>query len=515
LRRARVLLAVSGAALLALPSAALGADAYVDAETGGAAPCGAQNDPCMTISDGVAAAGAGDTIHVDDRPDGMTYNHGISSIVLGAGKSLIGEEFVGGDESSLAEPDAIVQSSDVVSHSATLRVQAGSAAGTIQNLRLRSGQGSPLLLEDAATVTGNVFDSDTAFSDCDIQVQTAGNDSTIGPDNAFADPAPGGALADRLDGVCVDPGAEPEVSENTFTGMNDGVLSNGGDTVIRSNTFTGTVGSTTDAAIRVIAGVPEITANLVGPPAPGDSSAGIWVEQPGVTDTGAVMRRNVVLGHRIGLAVNDTEPAVEMNGDLIAGSTAVGMAVNDSMNDDGTFINAFNVTVTDSVGAEISLSNTSLTLGSSIVGGGGISAAGDGLCGIGFSRGPSIVPGGNGCAAFQTTAAPGFVNPATDDYHLAPGSAMIDMGDPAAPAPGVLDIDGSDRETDGNGDGVARRDIGADETAAVPPAPPGSGQPSTPAPAKPKCKKRKKKRVAGAAKKKRKKCKRKRKRRSN
>ena len=58
------------------------------------------------------------------------------------------------------------------------------------------------------------------------------------------------------------------------------------------------------------------------------------------------------------------------------------------------------------------------------------------------SRGPAIAPGGNGCGGFQTTAAPAFVNPTADDYHLAPGSPMIDMGDPAAPAVGILDLIG-------------------------------------------------------------------------
>ena len=126
-----------------------------------------------------------------------------------------------------------------------------------------------------------------------------------------------------------------------------------------------------------------------------------------------------------------------------------------------------------------------------------------------------MVAGGSGCADFQTTATPGFVDPDTD-YHLAPGSAMIDMGDPAAPVPGVLDLDGEDRETDGNGDGIARRDMGADETATAPLLPPpGAGNPSSSTPPAKKCKKRKKKRAASAAKKKRKKCKRKRKRRPN
>jgi hypothetical protein len=60
------------------------------------------------------------------------------------------------------------------------------------------------------------------------------------------------------------------------------------------------------------------------------------------------------------------------------------------------------------------------------------------------------VAGGNG----DLNAAPGFVDPANGDYHLAAGSALIDAGDPA---------DVSARRLDGDGDCSARIDIGAFE----------------------------------------------------
>ena len=60
----------------------------------------------------------------------------------------------------------------------------------------------------------------------------------------------------------------------------------------------------------------------------------------------------------------------------------------------------------------------------------------------------------------------GFVDAAAGDYHLLPGSPLIDAGDPAT-AQG-LDLDGDPLVTDGNGDGTARRDIGAFESPAVP-----------------------------------------------
>jgi hypothetical protein len=59
---------------------------------------------------------------------------------------------------------------------------------------------------------------------------------------------------------------------------------------------------------------------------------------------------------------------------------------------------------------------------------------------------------------------PMFVDPDNGDYHLAASSACIDAGDPNfVPQPGEADIDGQMRVWDGNGDGVARVDMGSDE----------------------------------------------------
>ena len=54
---------------------------------------------------------------------------------------------------------------------------------------------------------------------------------------------------------------------------------------------------------------------------------------------------------------------------------------------------------------------------------------------------------------------------ATGDYRLAPGSPLIDAGDPATLA--GLDFAGNPLIADGNGDGIARRDVGAYELAAA------------------------------------------------
>jgi hypothetical protein len=71
----------------------------------------------------------------------------------------------------------------------------------------------------------------------------------------------------------------------------------------------------------------------------------------------------------------------------------------------------------------------------------------------------------------------GFADAANGDYHLVAGSPLVDAGDPAS-AQG-LDLDGNPLVADGDGDGSARRDIGAFELPAVAVAAPGA--PAAPA----------------------------------
>ncbi|MGD8453230.1 MAG: right-handed parallel beta-helix repeat-containing protein [Phycisphaerae bacterium] len=59
---------------------------------------------------------------------------------------------------------------------------------------------------------------------------------------------------------------------------------------------------------------------------------------------------------------------------------------------------------------------------------------------------------------------PLFVDPANGDFHLSGDSPCIDAGDPGfVPGEGETDIDGQSRVWDGDGDGVAVVDMGADE----------------------------------------------------
>lgn len=79
----------------------------------------------------------------------------------------------------------------------------------------------------------------------------------------------------------------------------------------------------------------------------------------------------------------------------------------------------------------------------------------------------------NGFATLSETnrtshADPGFVSPGTGDYHLLPTSPLIDIGDPAGPFVGLLDLDGQSRFLPGAAacpGATGRRDVGADEFA--------------------------------------------------
>jgi hypothetical protein len=79
----------------------------------------------------------------------------------------------------------------------------------------------------------------------------------------------------------------------------------------------------------------------------------------------------------------------------------------------------------------------------------------------------NVVQGANGTAAVTSGAGhldvdPGFVNAAAGDYRLTATSPVIDMGAPGTGAP-TSDLSNGARVLDGNGDGVAVRDMGAYE----------------------------------------------------
>src|SRR6476659_147508 len=116
----RCLVAAATGLFLCGPAGAEGADTYVDAEIGDDTStmpaCGPITKPCNTI-------------HVDDTVLPTGYS-GITGINLGSGKSLIADDFIGGDEAPGAEPDTLIDMGEIAVGTPAIRVS--SAAGTIQ-----------------------------------------------------------------------------------------------------------------------------------------------------------------------------------------------------------------------------------------------------------------------------------------------------------------------------------------------------------------------------------------------
>lgn len=472
IRRLAGLLGLGLAIAAFSPSSALALTAFVDRDTGSdannALDC-PQANPCATVQTAISVAtnaGTGNTVRVDDS--GTPYD--LNGVSLFFGISLIADNSVAGGTSESPTGRPILQG---VGGGNVLAVGGLDNAGTLSGFTVRPNDHVGIVVSGTMTaITDNVFEDPAA----------TGNDQ----------------------GVVVG-ASSPTVSGNTFTGLQFGVNAlGGGNPVIAANEFSGIHNGN---SLEIGGGAATVTGNLIHNPGAGSAQA-IRVGGSGPTATAsAVFRRNRILFPAgIGLNIGDVSGPISLDGDVIAGSTLAGVLQSDSDDNGDTGITLTNVTIAadPAAVAEIQNTNAQLTLDSTIVGDGGIDNFGTATCAIGFSRGPTTVPGPSGCGGFQTTADPMFANAAGNDFHLLAGSPMIDAGNPAAPNPLSLDLDGLARAVDGTpacaGD-VARRDIGADEFVAAPPTctpPPGGGSPNPPAK---KCKKPKK-RAASAKKKK-------------
>ena len=126
-----------------------------------------------------------------------------------------------------------------------------------------------------------------------------------------------------------------------------------------------------------------------------------------------------------------------MDGDLITGFD-VGIRATDvsAANTSNANVDAIGVTVYGNTTTDIRLDSATLTLDSSIVGSSIVTTGRDrrrrGRMHDQLLPRAYDDPGGNGCADFQTSAAPAFVDPSPlfgePDLHLTAGSPMIDTG---------------------------------------------------------------------------------------
>lgn len=449
-----VVLIVTCVGMLAFASSAnAAANRFVDRDSGvDSGDCSSSAAPCASIGYAVSQAGSGDTIKVDDSATAYT-----ESVSLNNGVSVTGTDFKGGDEG-----EAIIDGGSSIA----LQVGVGQSAGTISGLTLRSTNIALRLLGTATAVTGNTFDSGGA-NQRDLIIQAG---SPLISQNQFTD-----GSTTLFDTAIVVDSSSPTISNNTFVNQNVGIIVGpvvaAPATSIVGNTISGThaSGSTTGVGIEIDSSVGFLLqGNLVHAADSPSQTTGIRVVAFGLSDSSSgTFRRNQVYGLDTGISISDTS-STTMSGDVIGGSTDVGLFTNDDSNPTGNgAVTAKNVTIAGSGSVDAQPAGTALTLDSSIIGDAGIVPIGVGSCTITRSRGPNTAAV-SGCGNFVTNSAPNFVNAIGDDYRLT-GSAsnlanLIDQGDPAAPtALDTLDFEGQKRAMDGDGNCTETRDIGADE----------------------------------------------------
>lgn len=443
-RAAVSLLTVVAAILFAGSSSAAAADFYVDDDTGSNGnACTAPSAPCATIAGGLnragASTGSGDTVRVD----GGSY---IESVDVGDGNSLRELDFNGDD----GDTEARIKGP---SGWPAVRVLPGQPAGRIEGFTLRSQGNFAVEIADGATLTGNEFDL-VADGSPGVLVSAI---STVS-DNAFF-ATPGGVSV----GIEIT-GGGPSISGNRLHGLTVAIRLAAGSGATASITGNEIAGLTreSDFARGIDLGpttYATIVANVIRDGDPASYTVGVNAQDDGFSPLGtnAQLMRNRITGQDLGLRLLDTAPTT-LSSDLITGNEEGGLVAASTGIGTGD-VDARNVTVTGN-GTDIALVGGDLTLDSSIVGDPILGESGAG-CTITHSAGPTITPGGNGCAAFQTTADPGFVSPGTGDYHLAETSPLTDAGQSGPES--SEDVDGDPRVVDGDRDGTAVRDIGADE----------------------------------------------------
>ncbi len=502
---------VAGASL-AFPSAALADELYAD-NTGVFADC-TQASPCQ-LSTALVEAASGDTIHVG----GGSY----AAISLPDGVSVIKESYPAPPAQDTSGPATIGTIGDATP---AITVPAGTAPRTIDGFVLRGGAFPAAGTLDVAANVDNLTISGNTFDDTD-------------------------------DGVFVHlkiSGGSPRITGNTFSGVDEDIIrraityagtgnpeidANQIDAYLLGIEISGTAGdfATVDIHDNELTGIYDIgmvnvgiglwlkhtdgtlTENLIESAPAAPLVEGVDVSSTATSTTPLRAWRNEIYGAGNGFRISGLNP-VELR-DEVYGNNGIALVI---VGVDPVTVTATGITTqsTNPLFYEVSLGSagSSLTLDSSFIGDNGAQnffAGGGGTCTSTFSATSDAT---TGCAGIQAGVAPMFADPspAANDFHLVPGSPLLDAGNPAPPPAGELDIDGEARALDATPACplVLRRDIGADELGpAAPFCPPLAGAPGpgpgVGPPTTKKCKKAKKKKKATASKKKKKKrkCKRK------
>ncbi len=285
------------------------------------------------------------------------------------------------------------------------------------------------------------------------------------------------SVEDQGGGISID-NASPTVTNNVIAenqgshGFGGGVGFYASNADISNNVFRKNV--STGGAVGGVGGSPVITGNLIentegslfgagvsclactNPVVVGNTIRNNRIFQGGGVGfqavTGGVIASNVIAGNVAelvggGIALLTTTGVVVTNNTLVA---------NRSPNGGGIYLFRSPTTITNNIIAQ----NQSTRTGGSIT-----CRESDGTA-LGtndlWMNSPSAPHGctpGNG----SIDADPKFVNPAAQDYHLAPTSPCIDAGNNNAPGLPATDVDGQSRVQDGDGNAAPVVDLGADE----------------------------------------------------
>jgi hypothetical protein len=456
------------AAVLAFASPAGAADTFVnDDRPDDSGNCLTLATACKTIGAGITKAASGNTVHVAEG----TYSEGQ---LITNGRSL--------DASGAAASTIVTPASPLLA----LIVTTG-AASSIEGFTIRCPDCTvdQVDLNAPGTIRGNIFDGDGVGSLGDLAVRFGSGAVTV-DQNTFTDPD----TTDTQLAINLNSADQPAITDNQVTGFFLGMDIDraGAGSIIRSNTFSQThnAGGVGAAIAASPAGsnpaddniAPDIVGNTIHNPinvgAPNPLPRGLSLSgdaTAGAPTFGATLKRNKIIGHNPAVTAGNTDGAVTLESDLLVGAPDGLSAFTGVDGNDFGDVTATNVTAVGGSRA-IVLQHTHLTLDSSIVDASIMDAGSGGAdtstCTITNSRGLAGAnpPTGNGCdgADFTTAADPMFVNAGAGNYHLQPGSPMIDFGNPSPPAPGALDFDGDPRALAGSScGGAARRDMGADE----------------------------------------------------
>jgi hypothetical protein len=450
---ARLVQVLALAVALVVPTSALAHDTYVDRSDGDDAAdtnsCTHKATPCATLTRGLEQAGTGDTVFVGGDP--LAFN---AHQTLTDGKSIVHKNF-----STSSSVDTSGKTTVDTGSNANPAIDVTGNAGQIKGLTIRS-ETLPLQINAKVTVTDDRFDEDAQI---DKEVVVIGDSSPTISDNTFIDPTPDTGSGTNQFGISLGTSGSPKVEHNDFEDLEVAVYATLGSPRISKNHITG-IHEAANAGDAIIVGTsaskPDIVANTIKAPGAG-TTYGI------VLDSAANLERNLIDGYRFGIRVDDAPGTTHLDGDvvLVAGDNDFGLDMFDGNPDDPKVgdVKATNITITGP-GIEVEVTQTKLTLDSSLIGGSGIfnNAHGLGKCSISHSRGPDKGSGDAGCKGFSTTKNPKLKS---DGYHLKSSSPMIDKGNPSKPGKGAKDIDGDKRALDGTGSckGKKRRDIGADE----------------------------------------------------